>query len=145
MFWSKFGTLVCVSVALFSLVAQGCGKSSGGVVVSGKVTYSGRPVQAGYVTFVPADGKGPSVGGPIQNGEYKIAAVPPGEKIVTITGGGEIQFPKTSDEMEQLTAKGNSIAAPVQIPPDAKGNKQRITVSSESSQTIDFVLDPPGK
>jgi len=133
-----FGTLV----ALAGIVLAGCGKS-GGVTVSGRVTYSGEPVQAGYVTFAPADGKGPSVGGPIANGQYQVLHVPPGEKIVSVTGGGEIQFPKTSEEMEELTAKGQQLAVPPQIPANAKGNNQKVTVTSGPKQTIDLALEPP--
>jgi len=133
-----FGTLA----ALAGIFLGGCGKS-GGVTVSGRVTYSGQPVQTGYVTFAPADGKGPSVGGPIANGQYQVVNVPPGEKIVSVTGGGEIQFPKTSEEMEQMTAKGQQLEVPPQIPANAKGNNQKITVTSGSKQTIDLALEPP--
>src|SRR5690606_12056041 len=64
----------------------GCG--GGGVVVQGEVTLDGRPVVSGSFTVVPADGAGPSTGGPISAGRYELpetAQVQPGKKIVRIT------------------------------------------------------------
>ena len=64
----------------------GCG--SGLVSVEGQVTWQGQPVEEGTIVFEPADGQGPSAGGKIQNGQYRLsgpAGVQPGEKIVRIT------------------------------------------------------------
>ncbi|MCS7306377.1 MAG: hypothetical protein NZ602_14875 [Thermoguttaceae bacterium] len=72
-----------VGLALLS----GCGSSL--VVVEGQVTWDGKPVEEGNIVFEPADGQGPTAGGKIQNGQYRLAgpsAVQPGDKIVRITG-----------------------------------------------------------
>ena len=64
----------------------GCG--SGLVSVEGQVTWQGQPVEEGTIVFEPVDGQGPSAGGKIQNGQYRLSgesAVQPGEKIVRIT------------------------------------------------------------
>ncbi|HOP78835.1 MAG TPA: hypothetical protein PLD05_15215 [Thermogutta sp.] len=137
--------ILAISLAIFlgALTLQGCQKSVG-VTVSGKVVYSGQPVTTGYVTFAPADGKGPSVGGPIVDGNYKVVGVPPGEKVVSVVGGGEIQFPKTSEEMARMTAKGQPLERSRQIPANAKGNNQKIVITKESKQTVDLSLEAPG-
>ena len=57
--------------------------------VRGSVTLNGEPLAGGVIVFEPADGKGATAGGEIQAGEYELvgeAGVPPGPKIVRITG-----------------------------------------------------------
>jgi hypothetical protein len=57
--------------------AVGCGRwnERQRVAVHGTVTVKGKPVEAGAIAFVPADGNnGPAAGGTIENGEYSIAA-----------------------------------------------------------------------
>ncbi|MGB9688853.1 hypothetical protein [Thermogutta sp.] len=128
----------------FVLVAvPGCGKSSG-VTVSGTVTFDGRPVEEGYLTLSPADGKGPSAGGPIKEGKFSISGVLPGEKIVSVTGGGKMQFPKSSEEMAQMAARGQQIQAAPQIPPNARGNNQKVTITGQAQQTLEISLSSPG-
>jgi hypothetical protein len=67
--WTARGWVAVLAAAC----ASGCGSSS---TVSGEVRYDGQPVQDGMITFLPADGKGPSVGGPITHGRYTVAGSP---------------------------------------------------------------------
>lgn len=137
--------LVFVGSLLGLVIWAGCGKSSGGVTVSGTVTFDGRPVEEGYVTFSPADGKGPARGGPIKDGKFTVTDVMPGEKIVSVTGGGKMVFPKSSEEMAQMAARGEKPSLPPQIPPNAKGNNQKIVVTSQPHQTLELTLSSPEK
>lgn len=54
----------------------GCsGKDTGPdrATISGSVTFNGQPLEKGTIEFVPAGStKGPSSGGAIENGKYKI-------------------------------------------------------------------------
>lgn len=53
--------------------------------VTGKITYSGQPVQGGIITFLSTSGSGDSAGGMIKaDGTYSVADVPMGENQVTI-------------------------------------------------------------
>jgi hypothetical protein len=61
--------------------ALGCG---GSTTVNGEVQIDGTPVENGTITFEPADGKGPVVGGPITHGHYEVTGLP-GKKNVLIT------------------------------------------------------------
>ncbi|MGQ9760652.1 MAG: hypothetical protein ACUVQH_01955 [Thermogutta sp.] len=145
LFLSTPGELL--SVVLLGLAVatlQGCGKSSG-VTVRGSVTFDGQPVEEGYITLSPADGKGPSVGGPISAGKFSISGVLPGEKIVSVTGGGKMQFPKSSEEMAQMAARGQQIQAGPQIPPHAKGNNVKVTITDQREQMLDLNLFSPGR
>jgi hypothetical protein len=67
-------------VVLFSL---GCGKPTGDI--SGKVTYQGKPVSGGTITFLDADKR--QVGSAIlgADGEYSLIKVPAGPVKITVT------------------------------------------------------------
>jgi len=67
----------------------GCGRSGPErVVVSGTVTYQGKPVEDGQIRFVPAKGtEAPMSGGPIKDGKYAVdmkGGVPVGTHKVQI-------------------------------------------------------------
>jgi len=71
---------------VWMLTSTGCG--TGLVAVEGNVTFDGQPVEKGTIVFEPADGKGATTGGEINNGHYELsgdAGAPPGKKIVRIT------------------------------------------------------------
>lgn len=68
------------------LAAAGCGKKL--ITVEGNVTWEGKAVDSGSISFAPADGKGPTLGGGIKDGKYKLegaGGVTPGKKTVSIT------------------------------------------------------------
>ena len=70
-------------------LAAGCGPGAGTGEVSGTVTVDGRPAPPGSsITFVPADGKGPTAGALIEDGKY-TARVPVGPSKV------QVRAPKT--------------------------------------------------
>ena len=84
----KFVSPLCLAVvAGWVLLIAGCGPSM--LTVEGTVTWDGTPVETGTISFLPADGKGPSFGGELKNGSYRVEAAEPaalGAKNVTITG-----------------------------------------------------------
>lgn len=65
------------------VVVLGCGR--GGSPVSGEVSFDDTPVENGTISFVPADGKGPTFGGVIEAGRYAVVAPTPGSKIVRVS------------------------------------------------------------
>ena len=76
-------TVVLGLLVLSLPLLAGC--DNGPSVVSGKVTVDGTPVKTGAITFVPANGDGPTAAGTIKDGAYS-AEVFPGAKKVEITG-----------------------------------------------------------
>lgn len=84
----KLVSQLCVAVAAsWILLVVGCGPSM--LTVEGTVTWDGTPVETGTISFLPADGKGPSFGGELKNGSYRVEAAKPaalGAKNVSITG-----------------------------------------------------------
>ena len=73
--------LVCAALFL----QTGCG--DGRMRVRGSVLFDGKPVDEGAIALEPANGQGPSTGGPITDGVYDLTGVARstvGEKIVRI-------------------------------------------------------------
>jgi hypothetical protein len=72
----------------------GCGPEPAGLSVSGEVTFQGKPLDQGTITFSPEDGQGTFSGGQIQDGRYLVPAengLAPGKytvRIMSIAGGG---------------------------------------------------------
>jgi hypothetical protein len=74
-------TVVPLLVAIPVVAAVlGCG-DSGGLArrypVSGTVTYQGKPLERGTISFTPADGKGRAAGGTITDGQYSLTTQDP--------------------------------------------------------------------
>ena len=131
-------TVLAVACGMLLSAVVGCGGSSS--TISGKVTYKGKPVENGAITFQPADGKGPSTGATIVGGSYQVDDITPGPKIAEILGFEAIPFAKTTEEMaKQAEVKTPPVEA-TKIPVDAEGNNARIEVES-GTQTHDFHLN----
>jgi hypothetical protein len=84
-----------VALAALLLAAAGCGKGAvNKAQLSGTVTFNGKPVPAGYISFMPdanAGGKGPVKVAQIKDGVYDTAletdpGVAPGPTVIRIAG-----------------------------------------------------------
>jgi len=53
---------------------MGCGPESNVGQISGTVSFEGKPVAMGSISFVPANGQGPSGGSEVVDGNYKSDA-----------------------------------------------------------------------
>ncbi len=115
----------------------GCHKANS---VSGTVTYAGRDVEQGFITFFPMDDAGANVGGEIVNGKYQVANVPPGKKLVRISTLPRVQIEPGASG---AAAKVKFLPAALPIPANAVGNGQIIDVAG-GSPILDFHLDKPG-
>jgi hypothetical protein len=144
-----FRTLLArlVPLALILSLTPGCGNSLASV--SGEVTYNGEPVGKGYITFLPADGKGPPTAGPIADGHFAVDNLPPGPKIVKIEAVKKVPFARSSDEMAKRAAvdkflgNGSGLIDPADIiPPNAEGNNQKVDIQP-GQHTRDFPLKKP--
>jgi hypothetical protein len=68
---------------LTGLTAIGCSASVPKGKITGTVTYEGKPLESGVITFMPAK-TGLSVSAEITNGQYTASEVPQGELYVTV-------------------------------------------------------------
>ncbi|MCA9117938.1 MAG: hypothetical protein KDA79_22860 [Planctomycetaceae bacterium] len=85
-----------LKVAVVTALLTGCGGASGPeqVLVSGKVTWQGEPVEDGVIRFLPAEGSDtPTKSAVVQKGQYEASgrgALVPGTyrvEITAFTGG----------------------------------------------------------
>ena len=123
--------------AFAALVLGGCG-GDGLVEVRGKVTFDGRPVEQGTISFLPTDGKGPTAGALIENGRYTVRAAP-GKKKVEIEGyrviGQQHVFP--DDPSSPLVDKTEPIV------PEKYNTHTTLTFDvKQSVDDADFDLQP---
>jgi hypothetical protein len=133
--------LIAAAVLLSGL--NGCGNST---TASGSVTFDGRPIANGQITFVPEDRKGPVVGGLITEGRYRVDKLTPGRKIVQIIGVKKINFAQSHEEMAaaaknaaKLGDSSGIIERADIIPPGAEGNNSVVEIVS-GDQTFDFSI-----
>jgi hypothetical protein len=130
--------LMCAAVFLLA----GCG--DGRVRVRGTVLYDGKPVEEGTIAFEPANGQGPSTGGPIKDGKYDLAGearATVGEKVVRIIAscktGRKIPIPPPA-------RPGTTIDERVQCIPSQYNDRStlRVQVTPGKDNTHDFDLKP---
>lgn len=74
--WLKGGWLVAL------LLSSGCTEPM--PEVSGTVRFQGKEIKEGAITFIPMDGKTPTAGGTIKDGQY-LVRVPAGVMKVSIS------------------------------------------------------------
>jgi hypothetical protein len=116
--------------------------------VSGTVTYLGKPVESGTITFHPIGQKGHSAGGTIAAGNFTLSSVAnddgavPGQYKVTVAslkqsvGGGD---PKLKLMYEKAQATGG-----VPIPPQVKKQlktEHLVPAKYERPETSDLTAD----
>ncbi len=76
---------------MLALVLLACTLAVGGcfrpqrLEVAGRVTLDGQPLEEGTIEFLPADGAGPTAGGLVTGGQYRLP-IAPGDKRVKIQG-----------------------------------------------------------
>lgn len=139
--------VIAIVPAVLGLLSAGCGSDVASV--SGLVSYEGEPVANGYVTFAPADGKGPMVGGAVTNGRYAVGNVPPGPKVVKVeASNGAAPSVQTSEDAARVSKEmkgkygADGIIRTETVPVNAVGNNQEIEVKP-GTQTLDLSLKKP--
>ena len=126
-------------VLAVSVGIAGCGSSSDGRAVRGKVTLDGNPLSTGDISLVPKAG-GPTSSARIENGEYLIEAEKgptPGEYQVQIesfqpSGRGPIEAPEFDGPSEDM----------IQVIPRRYNSDSELTmtITPSGDNTHDFVL-----
>ena len=134
--------MVRVLLATGFLVSAGCG-GGGGAPVSAKgvVTFDGKPVDEGSISFEPADGQGPTLGGTIEGGRYECSGPSgAGAKRVRIRGvlktGRKIEVGPPSPKGVMV----DEIKGPI---PPAYNDKSTLTadLAAGKANECNFALD----
>ena len=106
---SRFRVVGAVYAFIAGVVLVGCSNGGDFADVSGTVSYDGHAIESGAITFIPADGKGSTAGGPIKDGKYTATKVPLGNMKVSISGskktGSKKLYPTADSPSVDLTAE----------------------------------------
>jgi hypothetical protein len=122
----------------------GCGHSSDlqRIVVSGKITYQGKPLRDGLISFVPIKGtKGPTASATITDGAYSVSAaggVPAGDQRVEIQAFRPLPA-NNSPNRPPLLLGGEPREQYLPARCNAKSTLET-TIEAKGSQTRDFDL-----
>lgn len=147
--WAGWAAVAAVCWALLAVSWCGCGR--GGperVVVSGTVTYQGRPLETGTIRFRPIGGtRAPASGAEIIDGQYEVAArggVPVGTYRVQIVA--HRVDPRYAGAAEPATSGSVDGGPPrQQYLPEKYNTRSELTLTIEPGSgpiTEDFVLIP---
>ena len=121
-----------IIVALLAvLLLSGCGKSEKKYTLTGTVTYQGKLVERGSVSFVPVEAGKHSDGAEIVDGKY-TCEVTPGEKIVRITGSRQVPPPKGDNP---------SLVLYEDFIPSKFNRESELQIDVTGAQTKDFQLE----
>jgi hypothetical protein len=130
------GAFVLGAASLLPLA--GCG-GNGLKKIHGTVTYRGKPIDKGRITFLYPDGNGPSAAIPIVHGKYELP-VSLGRKLVQIEGYKVIgQRP-----YNPYNPNGPKVDDQVPFVPERYNAKSELfrEITADNS-TYDFHLDDP--
>jgi hypothetical protein len=94
---NAFGAIRAALGLLLAVLVAGCNNRPSSGAVSGSVSYDGKPLDNGSITFYPVDGSSPTAGGFIKNGKYTVLKVPAGMSKVTISGSKVVGQKKLYD------------------------------------------------
>ena len=124
------------ALAFATLVATGCGTKR--PVVEGLVTLDGVPIAAGAIRLVPADGKGPTAGGGITAGRYRVETTE-GPKKVWVNFA---QKDGTNVLDPEAMGSGRMIDRYVESVPDRYNTRTELEITMKPGlNTHDFTLE----
>jgi hypothetical protein len=126
-----------LSAFVCALVA-GCGVKE--LPVSGNVTWEGKPIEDGTITFLDADGKDASASkaAPIANGKYELK-IKPGAKKVQINAFREST--KSDKKLDKKLFEAMGQVPKEQYIPKKYNTDTKLTANVAAGQTqFDFAL-----
>jgi len=106
--------------------------------ISGTVTYNGVEVEEAYVTFYPAEDRGPTRGAEVKNGRYTARNLGPGKWRVVVTARPQLRATSANGERPRVEA----VPPKTPIPAEAIGNNEVVEFTSET-RTHDLHLKSP--
>ena len=133
-----------VRCALFALalcvLGGGCFSSSTGTV-TGSVTFNGKPIDKGLITFSPTGSKGGTAGGDVAAGKFHVAGIVPAAYQVSVAAVPELKIVGPNDPEAKRTLSDAEIRAMIDpLPADTTGKEQSVEVKG-GRQVLDFKLE----
>ena len=131
---------IIVIALLAMLLAAGCFSASTGTV-NGNVTFNGKPLDKGQITFSPAGKEGGTAGGEIASGKYEVKDLVPVQYLVSVQATPDMKIVMPGDPETKRTLTDEEIRARIDpLPRDTTGKEQTIDVK-RGKQTVDFKLE----
>jgi hypothetical protein len=158
--WTVIGALVWIAIEVQIIYSRSPAAQPPRATVTGTVTYDGKPVEDGIITFTSlAPGSNSAAEGVIKNGRYRLVHVIPGKNMVRIQSAVKrrrIAGPRGAGNALNKALKLNKNMAPEEalraagfakvIDPivDAEGNMATIDVPRDGGSQ-DISLTRPAK
>jgi hypothetical protein len=109
--------------------------------VSGNVTFNGKPLEKGLITFSPTGSKGGTAGSEITDGKFRVEKLVPAAYQASVAAVPELKIIGPNDPEAKRTLSDAEIRAMIDpLPPDTTGKEQSIEVKG-GQQTLDFRLE----
>jgi hypothetical protein len=124
-------TFLAALVGLTALVNVGCGGGKG--EVSGEVTYNGKPIPWGRITFVSQVGNRKAISSSIRNGAYQIKDCPAGPVKISVESFKAVA--RNAKVRPQGMAKGFKPPESEEPPPEAVGKHLAIPLKYGNSDS----------
>ncbi len=123
------------------IIFGGCLSKSTGTV-SGDVTFNGKPLEKGLITFSPTGNKGGTAGGDIVAGKFEVKNLVPAPYQVAVEAvPAEIKIVQPGSPESKRTLTDAEIRAMIDpLPADTTGKQQSMEVKG-GKQTLDFKLE----
>ncbi len=119
------GARIHLRFAIGIILLAGCGKSNVGIV-TGTIMVDGSPAKDGSIAFFPVDGKSPTTGAEIRDGQYR-AQVPLGAVRI------EVRVPKVVGQRKLYNTPNSPVMPLFEESLPAKYNDQT---------TLELVVQP---
>lgn len=128
-----------LALGLACLLTFGCTEGMKTAPVKGKLTYKGKPVPNGTITFIP-EGNGPSATGEIQSdGSYELTTYKSGDGAVL--GKHTVMIVAVQDQGDRLPEDRSPLPPPI-VPAKYLSNQTSGLTAQvkDEENTIDFHL-----
>ena len=99
--------------------------------MTGSVTYEGRPLEQGFITFFSVDDRAASRGAKIVNGEFTVTDLPPGTRRALVTTPPDAVLP-------QGQTKPKLVRPPVVVTVKTPGNNQLVQIRPNEPVRIEL-------
>lgn len=135
--------LLAGAIGVWLLAAAGCGPSGPAVgEVTGKVTYKGKPVPGGVITYNWRGGENAFPGALAEDGSYTIPKVFVGECIITVAtvppGGLNFLRKNSKKTTAPLIGEGKYVKIPDKYQDKLKSGIKKDVVKGKNTIDIDL-------
>jgi hypothetical protein len=121
---------------LLPLSLLGCArKTDGAVDIHGKVSFQGKAIEKGTVSFVPEDGRSNAVVADIKNGQYSVRLGPGGKKVQISS------MKKTGERQAMVAGESRKVNVTQETIPEKYNVNSTLRIEVPATSGKDFNFD----